>query len=472
MVMGEETLETEVAVVGGGPGGYAAAFRAADLGLDVTLINAEERLGGVCLLRGCIPSKALLQAAQLLHEAQGAEEWGINFGEPEIDLDGLRAWKNGVVDKLVGGLEQLSEKRDVKVIQARASFEGSNRLRLQDSDISHVEFENAILATGSHPRTLSDIPIAENGLVTASDTALDLPGIPKNLLVIGGGYIGLEIGMVYAALGSRVTLVEMTDGLLPGVDRDLVRPLARRAEDLFEAIHLNTKVASLEQDEEGLTVTFEGDAPDEEQSFDRAIVAVGRQPNSEELGLEEVGIERDENGFIAVDEQMRTNKKHIYAIGDVAGEPLLAHKAMHEGKIAAEVIAGEPSAFDARCVPAVVYTDPEVAWCGLMEHEAKEQERSIEVARFPWRASGRALTQGTADGLTKLIFEAETERLLGMGIVGKGAENLIAEGALAIEMGAVAQDLALTIHPHPTLTETESEAAEAFLGQATHIISR
>ncbi|MDX1689258.1 MAG: dihydrolipoyl dehydrogenase [Candidatus Promineifilaceae bacterium] len=472
MVMGEETLETQVAVVGGGPGGYAAAFRAADLGLDVTLINAEERLGGVCLLRGCIPSKALLHVTHLLHEAEEAEEWGIKFGEPDVDLEAVRGWKEGVVDRLVSGLHKLGQEREIMVIPARATFEGANRLRLEGSDISHVQFEHAIVATGSRPRPLSDVPFEEGGRVMDSDAALDLMTVPQTLLVVGGGYIGLEMGTVYAALGSRVTLVEMTDGLLPGVDRDLIRPLARRADDVFHAVHLNTKVASLEQDGEGVTVTLEGDAPDEEQQFDRAIVAIGRRPNSAELGLEEAGVEVGEDGFIVVDEQMRTNRKHIYAVGDVAGEPLLAHKAMHEGKVAAEVIAGEPAAFDARCVPAVVYTDPQVAWCGLMEQEAQEQGRSVRVARFPWRASGRALTQGAAEGLTKLLFEAETERLVGMGVVGEGAENLIAEGALAIEMGAVAQDLALTIHPHPTLTETESEAAEAFLGQATHILSR
>ena len=472
MVMGEETLETEVAIIGGGPGGYAAAFRAADLGLDVTLINAEEKLGGVCLHRGCIPSKAFLQVAQLLHEAKKAQAWGIGFKQPEIDLNSLRNWKDGVIGKLVGGLEKLSQERDVKVIQGRAAFTEPDRLRLEGADIAFIQFNQAIVATGSRPVSLPGTDFEKDGRVMDADNALDLANIPETLLIIGGGYIGLELGTVYASLGSRVTLVEMTDGLLPGVDRDLVRPLDQRAESLFEAVHLNTKVATLEEKEDGVTVNLEGESDNEEQRFKRVIVAVGRKPNTEQLGLENTAVTVDDLGFIQVDEAMRTDEAPIFAIGDVAGEPLLAHKAMVEGKVAAEVIAGEPAAFDARCVPAVVYTDPEVAWCGLMEEEAQAQERAVEVTRFPWRASGRALTMGSGGGLTKFIFDADTKRLLGAGIVGQGAENLIAEAALAIEMGAVAEDLALTIHPHPTLTETISEAAEAFLGQATHILGQ
>jgi dihydrolipoamide dehydrogenase len=472
MVMGEETLETQVAVIGGGPGGYAAAFRAASLDLDVTLISAEERLGGVCLLRGCIPSKALLQATKLIHDTRQAKDWGLTFDDPRTNLDKMRAWKNGIVDRLVNGLHNLTDMHNIELIRGRAVFEASNEVRVVGGDIARVKFEHAILATGSLPIRLPGTEFSKDSRIMDSAAALELPEIPDTLLVVGGGYIGLELGSVYAILGSQVTMVEMTDELLPGTDRDLVKPLARRVEGLFKAIHLNTKVTNLKEDENGVSVTLEGETDEPSQRFDRVLVAIGRRPNSQDIGLENTDVEVDDQGFVIVDEQRRTADPHIFAIGDLVGGSLLAHKAMHEGKIAAEVVAGEPAEFDVRCIPAVVYTDPEIAWCGLTEDDAREQGRSVKVGRFPWAASGRALTEGTGDGLTKLVFDADTERILGIGIVGRDAEDMIAEGALAVEMGALAQDLALTIHPHPTLSETESEAADAFLGMATHIFSK
>lgn len=470
MVMGEQTVKTEVAVIGGGPAGYSAAFRAADLGLEVTLINQEERLGGMCLHRGCIPSKALHTATQILHDAREADQFGIDFGDPEVDLDKLRAWKERVTHTLARGLSHLAEKREVQVIQARAVFESSEKLRLQESDVAHVAFEHAILASGSQPAALPDREFHEGSRIMNPAAALALPEIPETLLVVGGSYSGLELGSRYALLGSRVTVIEMLDGLLPGADRDLVKPLARRLKKLFHAIHLNTEVADLEETEDAVRVTLEGEVEEPEQTFDRVVICVGCGPNSEDLGLENTAVEVDENGFVVVDEERRTADERIFAVGDVVGGKMLAHKAMHEGKIAAEVIAGEPAAYDVRCVPAVVYTDPEVAWCGLTEARAREVGREVGVGRFPWSAAGRALTMGTREGLTKILFDPETERVLGVGIVGQNAEDLISEAALSIEMGAVAQDLALTIHPHPTLSETIAEAAEAFLGRPTHIL--
>lgn len=471
MVMGEQTLETQVAVIGGGPGGYAAAFRAADLGLEVALINQEKRLGGVCLLRGCIPAKVLLEVAHLLHDTRVAEDWGVHFGEAHIDVDALRGWKERVIDQLVSGLEKLADVRNVQLIQARATFESSNQVRLEGSDFAHVKFEHAILATGSTPIPLPGAEFDETSRVVSSAGALSLPDIPERLLVVGGGYNGVELGTAYAYLGSRVTLVEMTGGLLPGVDRDLVKPLARRVKRAFTATHFNTKVVGVQEEADHVTVTLEGDVKEREQTFDRVLVFIGRRPNSQNVGLENTQVKMDEKGFVIVDEERRTADKRIFAVGDVIGPPLLAHKAIHEGKIAAEVIAGKPAAFDARCIPSVVYTDPQIAWCGLTEIEAEDVDFDVQVGRFPWAASGRAVTM-RAEGLTKMVFDADTERVLGVGIVGRGAEDLIAEGALAVEMGALAQDLALTIHPHPTLSETESEAAEAFLGLSTHILSR
>jgi len=467
MVMGEQTLETQVAVIGGGPGGYAAAFRAADLGLEVTLISEEEMLGGMCLHRGCIPSKALHRTTELIRQARDADKFGVHFEEPEIDLEGVRRWVERVIKTLARGLGHLAKQREVQVLHGRAVFESSNQLRLQGGEVAHVKFEHAILASGSNMMSAPGVEAQEGSRVMDAGMALKLPEIPETLLVVGGNYSGLEIGSRYAHLGSRVTVVEMLDHILPGADPELVKPLAKNLKKLFEAIHLNTQVTGAKEVEDHVEVTF--DREDEAleastQAFDRVVVCVGCCPNLENLGLDNTKITRDDDGFVQVDDQQRTEDPRIFAVGDVVGGKMLAHKAMYEGKIAAEVIAGEPAAFDARAIPAVVYTDPEIAWCGLSEAEAEEAGYEVGVGRFPWSASGRALTMGSRQGLTKIVFEAETERVLGVGIVGPHAEDLIAEAVLAVEMGAVAQDLALTVHAHPTLGETVGGAAEAFLG--------
>jgi dihydrolipoamide dehydrogenase len=468
--MGEATIETQVAVVGSGPGGYAAAFRAADLGLDVTMIDVEERPGGVCLLRGCIPSKALLHVSELIEDTADAEQLGITYQAPEIDLEGVRKWKNDVVDRLVQGLATLCEKREVRRVQGRATFESSQELRVRGSETTHVEFEQTILATGSRPIVLPGTSFRDGGRVMSSAGALELADVPQRLLVVGAGYVGMELGSVYAALGSEVTVVELTGEILPGTDRDLVRPLERRAKQMYEAIFLNTKIAELEESDDQVLVTLEGEVEEPQQRFDRVLVAIGREPNSSDIGLENTGVTTDEHGFVEVDEQQRTADQRIFAVGDLVGGMMLAHKAMYEGKVAAEVIAGEPAAFDARAIPAVVYTDPAIAWAGLMEADARDEGLEVRVARFPWRASGRALTLDSPAGTTKMVFESETERLVGVGITGRGAGELIGEGVLAIEMGAVAADLSLSIHPHPTLSETLEETAAAFLGHPTHIL--
>lgn len=467
MVMGEQTLETQVAVIGGGPGGYAAAFRAADLGLEVTLISEEEMLGGMCLHRGCIPSKALHRTTELIRQARDADKFGVHFEEPEIDLEGVRRGVERVIKTLARGLNHLAKQRDVQVLHGRAVFESSTQLRVQGGEVAHVKFKHAILASGSNMMSVSGVEAQEGSRVMDAGMALKLPEIPETLLVVGGNYSGLEIGSRYAYLGSRVTVVEMLDHILPGTDPELVKPLEKNLKKLFEAIHLNTQVTGAKEVEDHVEVTF--DSEDEAlaaspQTFDRVVVCVGCCPNLDGLGLDNTKITWDDDGFVQVDDQQRTEDSHIFAVGDVVGGKMLAHKAMYEGKIAAEVIAGEPAAFDARAIPTVVYTDPEVAWCGLSEAEAEEAGYEIGVGRFPWSASGRALTMGSRQGLTKIVFEAETERVLGVGIVGPHAEDLIAEAALAVEMGAVAQDLALTIHAHPTLAETVGGAAEAFLG--------
>jgi len=436
------------------------------------MVHLDERLGGVCLLRGCIPSKALLYLTQLVYDAQQAKEMGIDFCQPEIDVDGVRAWKDGIVDRLTKGLANLSKRRDVQLVHGRAEFESSGKLRVSGSQTTHITFDQAILATGSHPIALPGTEFKEGGRIMSSTGALELADVPDRLLVVGAGYVGMELGSVYAAMGSQVTVVELMDEILPGADRDLVRPLERRANEIFEAIHVSTEVAEMEDTGEQVKVTLEGDIDEPEQTFDRVLVAIGRRPNSQGIGLENTKVQLDDRGFVQVDEQRRTSDEKIFAIGDVVGGMMLAHKAMHEGKVAAEVIAGEPAAFDVRAIPAVVYTDPSIAWAGLMEHEAKAEGRKVEVGRFPWGASGRALTMGAPEGLTKMIFDPDTEQLLGVGIVGREAGEMIAEGVLAIEMGAVATDLDLTIHAHPTLSETEEEAAGAFLGHSTHILPR
>lgn len=460
-----------VAVVGGGPGGYAAAFLAADLGLSVTLIDPEVNPGGVCLYRGCIPSKTLLHVADLIEESRQAKNWGIEFADPKIDLARLRSFKEGVVNKLTGGLGLLSKQRKVQYIQGKAAFENSNTLRVTraNGNTDNLSFDRIILATGSRPAIIPSLKLDSPRLMDSTG-ALDLTDVPGSLLVIGGGYIGLELGSVYAALGSKVTVVEMLSGLLPGADRDLVLPLHKRLEKSFAAILLNTTVASIKEEAGGIRVTFDGaQVQEREKVFDKVLVSVGRKPNSEIPGLEKTGVKVGPRGFIQVNKQLQTDDPAIYAIGDVAGEPMLAHKAMHEGRTAAEVIAGHKVVFEPAAIPAVVFTDPEVAWCGLTETQARDDNREVKVAKFPWAASGRAVTIDRPEGLTKLVIDPENERVLGVGIVGAGAGEMIAEGVLAIEMAARAKDVALSIHPHPTLSETVMEAAEVFFGTSTDI---
>lgn len=470
-----ETHKTDVLVIGAGPGGYAAAFHAAHKGLSVTLVNAEPRPGGVCLLRGCIPSKALLHVARLLNEADEATEWGIELGRPKIDLDKLRAFKDGVIDRLTGGIAQLAKTRKVRLIRARAMFRNSNAVDLTPLEgrsgghvPAGVEFDRCILAAGSSAAVPGPLQVGDPRVMT-SRGALDLPDIPNRLLVIGGGYIGLEIGSVYRALGSRVTVVEMTGGLLPGADRDLVRPLQQRLERQFEAIHLHTLVEGLKPRKDSIAVRMKGRHAPSEARFDRVLIATGRHPNSDTLGLEHTKVRVGEDGFVRVDAARRTDDPAIWCIGDLSGQPMLAHKAAHEARVAAESVAGEKTAFEPAAIPAVVFTDPEIAWAGLTETDANEQGIEVRVARFPWAASGRAATLGRTEGLTKLLVDPATERVLGVGITGVGAGDMIAEGAHAVEMAALARDVAETIHPHPTLSETIMEAAEAFYGFSTHM---
>jgi dihydrolipoamide dehydrogenase len=458
---------TQLVVVGGGPGGYAAAFLAADLGLSTALVDPEPNPGGVCVYRGCIPSKALLHVAKLVDEARHAKAWGVEFGDPRIDLAKLRDFKNNVVKRLTSGTGQLVKHRKVQYIQGVATIADPHSLRVARAGGGEdtLKFDHAILATGSVPAIPAALRL-DDPRVMDSTAALELPDMPRSLLVVGGGYIGLELGSVYATLGSAVTVVEMTAGLLPGADRDLVDVLAKRIDSLMKAVRLNTTVTGMAPDAGGIKVTFDGK---EAETFDRVLVAVGRRPNSRIPGLDSTRVKIDQRGFIGVDEQMRTDEPSLFAIGDVVGEPMLAHKASHEGRIAVEVIAGENVAFEPRAIPAVVFTDPELAWCGLTETQAKKADRKVTIAKFPWGASGRAITLDRTDGLTKLLLDPDSERILGVGLVGPGAGELIAEGVLAIEMGANATDLKLSIHPHPTLTETMMESAEVFFGQATHV---
>lgn len=466
-----ETSDIRLAVIGGGPGGYAAAFLAADLGMSVTLIDPELNPGGVCLYRGCIPSKALLHVAKLVEEADQAKSWGIDFASPKIDLSRLRSFKENVVKKLTGGLGVLSKQRKVRYLQGRASFENSTTLNVSKTDDSQesLAFDRIIIATGSRPAIVPTLKL-DSPRMMDSTGALNLEDIPGSLLVVGGGYIGLELGSVYAALGTRVTVVEMLPGLLPGADRDLVLPLHKRLEKLFEGILLNTTVAAVKDEGNGIRATLKAqDGNTQEKVFDRVLVSVGRKPNSEIPGLEKTQVKVGPKGFIQANKQLQTDDPSIYAIGDVVGEPMLAHKASHEGRVAVEAIAGHKVGFEPNAIPAVVFTDPEVAWCGLTETQAEKENREIKVAKFPWAASGRAITLDRPEGMTKLLIDPRTERVLGVGMVGAGAGELIAEGVLAIEMAALAKDIALTIHPHPTLSETVMESAEVFFGTSTHI---
>ncbi|CAD7842269.1 MAG: Dihydrolipoamide dehydrogenase of pyruvate dehydrogenase complex (EC 1.8.1.4) [Olavius algarvensis Delta 4 endosymbiont] len=466
-----EQKNTQLVVIGAGPGGYAAAFLAADLGLQVTLVDPEENPGGVCLYRGCIPSKSLLHVAHLLHEARRAEAYGIDFAPPTIDLDRLRGWKEKVVDQLTGGLGQLCARRKIEHIRGLARFKGADTVTIStpDEQVLELRFEKAIIASGSRPVAVPGLG-EPSARVLDSTGALQLDILPESLLVIGGGYIGLELGSVYAALGSDVSVVEMLPGLLTGADKDLVRVLKKRLDEQFAEIWTDTRVVSVEDADDGVVVVLENKAGEtSEYRFDRVLVSVGRQPNTESLGLENTRVKIDEQGFIKTDARQQTAEPTIFAIGDVAGQPMLAHKASHEGRVAVEVIAGHKVAFDPAAIPAVVYTDPEIAWCGLTESEAKSRKITHKTVRFPWAASGRALSQNSGDGMTKLIVDPDSERILGIGLVGTGAGELIAEGVLAIEMAALASDLKLTIHPHPTLSETIMEAAEVFFGQATHV---
>jgi dihydrolipoamide dehydrogenase len=459
---------TQLAVLGAGPGGYAAAFYAADLGMQVALVDMEKNPGGVCLYRGCIPSKALLHVAKVVDESRHASAWGVTFADPKIDVDKLRAFKQGVVDKLTGGVGQVGRLRKVKFIQGRAALTGPKSMTIATGGgETELQFEHCILATGSSPTRIPSLSL-DSPRMMDSTSGLELPDIPKSLLVIGGGYIGLELGTVYATLGSKVSVVEMTGGLLPGADRDLVAVLQKRLEKLFAKIMLDTKVVKVADERNAIRVTFEGEASGD-QSFDRVLVAVGRWPNSKIPGLEKTAVKVDAKGFIETDGQRRTAEPTIFAIGDVAGEPMLAHKASHEARVAVEAIQGHKAVFEPLAIPAVVFTDPEIAWTGLTEAQAQADGRDIEVAKFPWGALSRAITVDSPEGLTKLVLDKKTGRVLGVGIAGSGAGELIAEGTLAIEMGATAEDMRLTIHPHPTLSEGLMEAAEVFFGQSTHV---
>jgi len=466
-------MESQLVVLGGGPGGYAAAFLAADLGMQVTIVEADPQLGGTCLLRGCIPSKALLHVARVLNEAREMSEWGIEFNKPKINVDAMRARKEKILQTLSGGLKQLAKKRKVQVVHARGFFEDSQTLRLEGGDAAtpggdRLKFEHCILATGSVPAMPAAFKLPTDRVMDSTG-ALELKDVPEKLLVVGGGYIGLEMGTVYAELGSQVTVVELTGGLLPGADRDLVKPLHDRLAKRFAAIWLDTKVASLTDRKNAIDVGLEGPDGPRTERFDRVLVSIGRRPNSTGLGLENTQVKLDKRSFVITDEQQRTDDPHILAIGDVAGEPMLAHKASHQGKVAVEALHGEPAAFEPMAIPAVVFTDPEIAWAGLTDESAKAQGIEVEVCKYPWAASGRAQALGRTEGFTKFLIDPESERILGVGIVGPGAGDLIAEGVVAIEMGATARDVSESIHAHPTLSETLGFAAEVFLGTATEI---
>lgn len=468
--MSNESIHAPLLVIGGGPGGYPAAFLAADLGVEVTLVDLETNPGGVCLYRGCIPSKALLHVARVITESREAKEWGLTYAEPTIDLNKMRDWKNKVIQKLTGGLGTLTRKRKIKFVQGRAKLLSATSCEVEKSDGSKqvITFDHCILSTGSRPTIPGNMKL-DTDRVMDSTGALAIADIPATLLVVGGGYIGCELGSVYAALGTKVSVVEMTPALVPGADRDLASVLIGQLERRFHNIMLKTKVVEMKDKGNKIEVHFEGlHVQQPIQEFDRVLIAVGRRPNTENIGLENTRIQLDQRGFIKIDQQRRTNEPTIFAIGDVAGEPMLAHKASHEGRVAVEAILGRPSVFDPRAIPGVVFTDPELAWCGLTEQQAKQDGREVKIVSFPWAASGRATTLGRNDGLTKLVLDPHTEQVLGVGICGVGAGEMIAEGVLAVEMAARAADLKLAIHAHPTLSETMMEAAEIFFGHGTH----
>ncbi|RZP22355.1 dihydrolipoyl dehydrogenase [bacterium] len=461
---------TDILVIGSGPGGYAAAFRAADLGREVTLVDKDPTLGGVCLNRGCIPSKTLLHIAKVLEEAESLKKMGVTFTKPTIDIDLVRDWKNKVVSQLSSGIGQMAKARKVNTIQAEATFLSDNEVQLKsESSIETITFDHCVVASGSSSSIIPGIPF-DNENVLTSKTALDLKKIPESLLVIGGGYIGLEMGTVFSALGSSVSVAEFLPNLLPGADPDLVKPLARKLKKEFSEIHLSTKITKVEQAKSGvMDVTMEKNGEEITKQYEQVLVSVGRKPNTEKMGVDKTNIKVNEQGFISVDKYQKTSVKNIFAIGDIVGNPMLAHKATHEGKVAAEVICGLPAAFDAKAIPAVIFTDPEIAWVGVTETEAKESGILYEKGEFPWAASGKSLALGRNEGRTKILFDKDTKRTIGVGIVGPNAGDLISEGALAIEMGADAEDISLTVHPHPTLGETFANAAEVFEGTVTDL---
>jgi dihydrolipoamide dehydrogenase len=467
-----DSIKTEVLVLGAGPGGYAAAFYAADKGKKVMLVEMDKRLGGVCLIRGCIPSKALLHAAKLIADARAAEHLGIHFDEPKVDLEKLRAWKDSVIDKLANGVATLAKQRGVEVLHGRGYFEDSKTLRVETGDgQKFVTYDSAIVAVGSKSAMPKAFDLGNPRIMTSRE-ALDVPDIPGTLLIVGGGYIGMELGTVYATLGSKVVVVEALGSILTGADADLIRPVQRYAAKAFQEVRVKTKVVSMATSGKQIKVVMETDGKKTEELYDRVLVSVGRVPNHADIGLQNTKITKDDRGFIKVNEKQQTNDPALYAVGDIAGGVLLAHKASREARVAVDAITGELETLDKYIVPAVVFTDPEIAWCGLTETDAKERGITVKVARFPWGASGRALTLDHAEGLTKLIIDPETERILGAGITGPGAGELIGEAVLAIEMGATAYDLASSIHPHPTLSETLMECAEVFYGNATHTFTR
>lgn len=467
--MANANKSIKLAVVGGGPGGYGAAFLAADLGMDVTLIDPEKNPGGVCLYRGCIPSKALLHVAKVVNDAADAKDWGVAFTRPRYNLNRIRSWKNDVVEKLTGGLGELCRLRKVNHVRGTARFKNGTTLVIRKADGSEdsMSYDKIIIATGSKPTVIPGLA-PDSPHILDSTSALELKSMPKSFLVVGGGYIGLEMGTVYSTLGSKVTVVEMTSGLLPGVDRDLVSVLGKRLKGRFDSIMLDTTVSAMKEQKNGIKVSFEGKGAEKKSGiYEKVLMAVGRKPQSKELGLENTQVEVDQRGFIKVDGTRKTGDPNIYAIGDVAGEPMLAHKATHEGRTAVEAIAGQHAAFDPRAIPAVIFTDPEIAWCGLTQTDARARGVNVKVVKFPWSASGRALTLGRQEGVTKLIVDPDSERILGAGIAGTGAGELIAELVVAVEMAATVTDIEMSIHPHPTLSESVMEAAELFHGTST-----